>query len=163
MSPFHFLRQRSEQWRARESKYVSQPDDAKLSDYASIPSLGKNAFFLTKKKLVERKFQIFELSSALCSNHLISTYCSKMEQPMQRCNGVKTGGKPCTLSGSATDGQYFYCHHHKDQKEMVHTTSFPFTYHGSSCESIFKKVFIRIYHGWYQSFYTCSRMQIFCK
>ena len=66
---------------------------------------------------------------------------------MQRCNGLKSGGKPCTLTGEAPEGQYFYCHHHKDQKELVHTTSFPFHYHGSSCESIFKKVFIRIFHG----------------
>ena len=75
----------------------------------------------------------------------------------QRCNGFKSGGKPCTLSGEAAEGNYFYCHHHKDQKENVQTSSFPFTYHGNSCESIVKKSFFRIFHGMYWLHPLCQR------
>jgi hypothetical protein len=73
---------------------------------------------------------------------------------MQRCNGFKSGGKEqCTISGDPGDGMYFYCHHHKDQKENIRFSAFPFVYHGHCCETLAKKVFIRIFHG--EFFYSC--------
>jgi hypothetical protein len=68
---------------------------------------------------------------------------------MQRCHGLKGTGKDrqCTLTGEVPEGHFFYCHHHKDQKENIQTATFPFSFHGSNYESIVKNVYIRIFHG----------------